>query len=173
MRSNRPSPSEYGQGYAAYISKVPDGDVVSFLDQQLTDSLKVLRSVDEARAHTPDAPYTWTLAQVLGHLIDAERIFAYRALRFARADATPLPSFEENDYAVAAESDRPPFADLVSEFEYVRRSNILMLKNLPPAAWSRSGMASNTSMTVNALAYSIAGHVEHHMAIVRKRLGIA
>ena len=109
------------------------------------------------------------MREVVGHLIDAERIFAYRALRFARDDRTELPGFEQEDYAPAAQSDKRSWEDLLAELELVRRGNILMFRGLPHEAWLRRGVASSNEMSVRALAYCIAGHELHHMKVIREK----
>lgn len=170
MSTERPAPSEFGAAYAGYIAKAPEGEIVTSLERQLDEVVGVLGVVPEARAHVVDPPYGWTLAQVVGHLVDAERVFSYRALRFGRGDATPLPGFAEDDYVAAARSDRVELAGLVDEFAQLRRSNVRLFRHLPPEAWSRGGVASGTYVTVRALAWVLAGHVAHHLAIVRERL---
>jgi hypothetical protein len=132
--------------------------------------LALLRSVPESQGNVRHPPYTWSVKQVVNHLADAERVMAYRALRFARGDTTPLPGFEENDYAQSADSDRRPLSELVSELEAVRRSSLALFRSLPDAAWTRSGVAYNNPVSVRALAYIIVGHCRHHTAILRQRL---
>jgi hypothetical protein len=113
------------------------------MTEQLDEFVPFLRAIPESQGDVCHAPYTWTVKQVVGHLIDAERIFAYRALRFARGDATPLPAFEENDYAKAVPYERLALPDLVSEFEAVRRSTLWLFRNLPEESWTRVGIAND------------------------------
>src|SRR4051794_13654848 len=120
----RPSSTEYARYYDKYIALVPEDNVVAALEAQLTDKLALLHSVPEAQGTVRHAPHTWSIKEVVNHLADTERVMGYRALCFARGDATPLPGFEENDYARTAESDRRPLSDLVSELEAVRRSHL-------------------------------------------------
>jgi hypothetical protein len=167
----RPEPTEYAGYYQRYVDLVPEADVLPALAAQLDEWLAFLRSVPEADAVVCHPPYTWTLKEVVGHVSDGERVFGYRALRFARADTTALPGFDENAFAATAESNRLPLADVVSEFEAVRRSNLWMFRNLPEAAWVRSGVANDNRVSVRALAYILVGHARHHHAILRKRLG--
>ncbi|MDY3556087.1 DinB family protein [Gemmata sp. JC717] len=169
----RPEPTEYAPFYGTYITLVPEGDVLAAMESQLTETLAFWRAIPESQGDVCHAPYTWTVKQVLGHLIDGERIFGYRALRFARGDSTPLPGFEENDYAKAGSYERLTVAALVSEFEAVRRSSLWLFRNLPAEAWARSGKANDSPVTVRALAYIVVGHVRHHGSILRKRLGAA
>jgi hypothetical protein len=167
----RPAATEFSSGNAAYIDLVPEDDVVKLLDQQLAEFLGLLAHVSEADGNVCHAPYTWSVKQVVGHLIDCERVFGYRALRFARGDTTPLPGFDEVPYAQAAESNRCRLRDLVAEFEALRRSHILFWRHLPEAAWTRVGEANGQPVSVRALAYIMAGHARHHLAILHRRLG--
>ena len=113
------------------------------------------------------------MREVVGHMIDAERIFAYRALRFARNDRTQLPGFEENDYVPAANFDQRPWADLIDEFYAVRHSNLAMFRGLAEEAWMRKGIASDNEMSVRAVAYVIAGHERHHMNVLHEKYGVS
>ncbi len=167
----RPASTEYAAFYGKYIDLVPETDIVAVLATQLDEMIPFLRAVPESQGNVLHPPYTWSIKQVVNHLIDCERIFGYRALRFARGDATELPGFDETAYAREADSDRCPLADFVSEFEALRRSHVLMFRNLPAAAWSRSGTANNNPVTVRAAAFILVGHARHHTAILRKRLG--
>jgi hypothetical protein len=166
----RPEATEYNPYYAKYTQLVPEDDLLGAMRSEITRTIAFLRQVPESEAGRLHAPYTWTIRQVVGHLIDCERVFGYRALRFARGDATPLPGFDENPYAVAGEFDRLHLADLADEYEAVRRSHVLLFSHLPEAAWLRRGVANNSEITVRALAWILVGHERHHMAIVRQRL---
>jgi hypothetical protein len=167
---HRPDSTEYAAYYEKYVSLVTETDVVAALAAQLVEVVSFLRTVPEESAAVLHAPYTWTFKQVVGHLTDGERVFGYRALRFARGDATPLPGFDENTYATAAESNRLPLADVIAEFEAVRKSNVWLFRNLPAQAWTRTGEANGNRVSVRALAYILVGHTRHHSAILRKRL---
>ena len=167
---HRPASSEYAPENASYVDLVPEEDIITTLEQQLAEVLALLGPVAEDVGNVRHAPYTWSVKEVVGHLIDCERIFGCRALRFARGDATPLPGFDENVHARAAESDRCRLCDLVAEFEAVRRSHLWLLRHLPEAAWTRSGEANGNPVSVCALAYIMAGHVRHHLAILHRRL---
>ncbi len=169
----RPDPTEYASFYRNYVAQVPEDDVLPVLGSELETALALLRGVPEEEGNTRHAPYTWSVKEVVGHVTDAERVFAYRALRIGRGDTTPLPSFDENTYVRGAEFDRCRLADLVAEFEVVRRASLLLFRHFPEAAWSRRGIASNNEVTVRALAYIIVGHQRHHFGILRKRLGRA
>lgn len=166
----RPAADEYAPFYAGYVAKVPDGDILATLAAQQQETAAFLRTVPENEAGKLHPPYTWTPKQVLAHLIEGERIFGYRALRFARADETPLPGFDENPYAETAEADRLLFTELAAEFTAVRTATVYLFRHLPPTAWYRAGSANGSRVTVRALAWIIAGHERHHMDILRKRL---
>lgn len=166
----RPATDEYASHYSTYVVLVPENDIVTAMRSELAQTLAVLSSTGEADASVCHTPYTWTIKQVVGHLTDSERIFGYRALRFARGDTTSLPSFDENHYAQLAGSDQRPLAALAAEFEAVRRSHLCLFENLPDLAWNRRGLAGNNEISVRALAYAIVGHERHHMSIVRQRL---
>jgi len=169
----RPDSGEYAPYYAKYIALVPEDDILTAMKSDLSDTLSFLRGVPERDACLRHPPYTWSVKEVVGHVTDSERIFGYRALRFARADSTPLPGFDENAYARVAEFDRQSLADLVAEFEAVRRSHLSLFGNLPDVAWTRRGIANGNDVSVRALAYIIVGHQRHHVAILRQRLSAA
>jgi uncharacterized damage-inducible protein DinB len=165
-----PGPGEYAPFFAGYVAKSQDcADPVQKLDEQMSEFLALLEDVAEEKQLHRYAPGKWSVKDVVGHLIDAERIFAYRALRIARGDQTPLPGFDENNYVPAAEADRFDWQTLLEEFIIVRRSTILMLSRLPDEAWTRSGTASNNPTSVRALLYIMIGHVAHHLDILRER----
>jgi DinB family protein len=167
---SRPDTTEYAPPYETYIKLVPEQDILTQLDQQIEGTLALLRDVSEAEAETRHAPYTWSVKEVVGHLIDCERIFGVRALRFARHDSTALPGFDENPYVEHARFDARPLVSLAQEFELVRRSHLLFFRGLDGDAWLRGGVANGHSVTVRALAYIIAGHERHHINILHKRL---
>jgi hypothetical protein len=169
----QPDGSEYADFYRGYVSLVPEDEILPALRAQLVHELAPLQTVPEAEFSSRHAPYTWTIKQVVGHLIDAERIFGCRALRFARGDASPLPGFDENPYVEHGDFDRRSPADLLAEFEIVRHSHLFLFANLTADAWNRRGIASGHEVSVRALAYIMVGHVRHHLAIVRKRLSLA
>ena len=169
----RPAPAEYAPYYETYIRLVPEADVLPVLEAQVEETLALLRNVPEAVANTRHPPYTWSVKEVIGHLTDAERVFGYRALRIARGDPTPLPGFDENAYVRAASFDARPLPALLAEFEAVRRSHLHLFRSLDDAAWRRDGVANDNRVSVRALAWILAGHVRHHLAILRKRLASA
>ena len=165
-----PLSTEFASYFAGYIAAVSDvTDPLIKLENQLGEMTSLLAELDPIRRLYRYAPEKWSVQQLLGHMIDAERIFACRALRIARGDQTPLPGFEENDYVLAAEAESVEWSQLVAEFQTVRRSNIWMLRNLPAAAWTRISLVNGTPTSVRALAYIMAGHVAHHLNILRER----
>ena len=167
--SNYPEKTEYAPYYERYITLVPEGDILKTLAGQLDSSLGLLQNISESKADWRYAPGKWSIKELVGHLIDAERIFAYRALRFARNDQTPLPGFEQDDYIRYAAFDACRLDELARELEFVRGANLLMFRHLDNAAWQRRGVASGGEVSVLALAYIMAGHEKHHMEILRTR----
>jgi uncharacterized damage-inducible protein DinB len=165
----RPAPDEYAQYYHRYVSLVPDGDIVETLASQVKETAAFLRALPEERGWHRYAEGKWSIREVIGHLADGERIFTYRALRFARADATPLPGFDENDYVPNSGADGRPLASLVAEYQAVRAATVALLDGLPSEAWQRSGSANGVSMSVRSLAWITAGHERHHREILRTR----
>jgi hypothetical protein len=168
----RPDASEYAPFYHGYISSVPDGDVLALLRSGGRELIEALERIPESRGGHRYAPDKWTIREVIGHLIDAERIFGYRALRFARADQTPVPGFDENEYVKSAGSDARTIADLARELAVVRESSALMFESLPEDAWLRTGIANGNAISVRAIAYVVAGHPRHHLRILRERYSI-
>ncbi|CAN5211467.1 DinB family protein [soil metagenome] len=168
----RPVPGDYGEFFANYIALVPEEEILAAMAVQLDEMLSLLSSVSEAVSLVRHAPYTWSTREVLGHLIDGERIFTYRALRIGRGDKTPLPSFDENTFAVAGTFDRIPLKDLIHEFDSVRRASLSLFRHFPEEAWTNRGIVSGHEIATRALAYITVGHVRHHGAILKKRLAI-
>ena len=166
----RPELDEYGGPFANYVALVPEERILEVLENQLGELLAVLRPLDEAEALTLHAPYTWTIKEVVGHVTDCERIFAYRALRAARGDATPLAGFDENEYARHAHFSTYQHRELVSELEHVRQASLWLFRHLDDAAWLRRGTAAGVVLSVRAWAYIITGHARHHLTILRRRL---
>jgi hypothetical protein len=169
----RPDTSEYADYYGRYVALATEDEILPVLRAQLVHEFAPLKAVPEAEFSRRHPPYTWSIKQVIGHLVDAERIFGYRALRFARGDTSPLPGFDENPYVEHGEFDRRSPADLLDEFEIVRHSHLFLFASLTADAWNRRGIASGNEVSVRALAYIMVGHVRHHLAIVRKRLSLA
>ena len=165
----RPEPTEYADFYANYVSKVPGSDVLGVLESQRLQMLQMFAGRSERDGSFRYAPGKWTVKEVLGHIADTERIFAYRALRIARGDQTPLPGFEQDDYVRSGAFGDRTLAGLTEEFEAVRTASILLLRSFNEEAWSRRGMASQKEVTVRALGFMIAGHQIHHRMILEER----
>lgn len=165
----KPKPGEFEPYYATYIDAVREGDLLRLLEEQAGEMADLLRAFGEIRGTYRYAPDKWSVKEVLGHITDTERVFAYRALRFARADATPVPGFEQDGYVVAAGFDRRTLADLAEEFAAVRKATIELFAGLDAPALMRAGVASGFPMTVRAAAWIIAGHEQHHARILRER----
>jgi hypothetical protein len=165
----RPQPNEAASYYSTYINRVPNDDIVEVLTAQLDEALEFLSSISEEKSLHRYAPDKWTIRELLGHVNDTERVFMFRALWFARGFQDPLPSFDQEIGFVAAESDKVSWASHVEEFRAIRDSTLAFFRNLPADAWLHSGIASDNSVTVRALAYIVAGHVSHHLGILRER----
>lgn len=166
---NRPDETEYAPYYGKYVSLVAGEDILSTLGTQLRATLALLGGVPESQGGFRYAEGKWSIRELVGHLIDTERIFAYRALRFARGDQTPLPGFEQDDYIRNASFDHCTLAGLAAEFESVRRSTLFLFEHLDGEAWMRRGVASENEVSVRGVAYIIAGHELHHTGILRDR----
>jgi len=164
-----PEEREYNPYYQRYVSLVPQGDIVQTLESQWNQTRALLASIPEERGTYRYEPGKWSIKEVLGHLIDAERIFSYRALRIARGDATPLPGFEQDDYVRTGHFDSLSLSSLIEELSAVRRATVLMLRHLQPEAWTRMGTASTYPVSVRAIAWIIAGHELHHRAVLKER----
>ena len=162
----RPEPGEYAPYYDRYISLVAGSDILGTLDEQRRQTMTLLCGQDESDGDFRYAPGKWTAKEVLGHVCDTERIFAYRALRIARGDQTPMPGFEQDDYVKNGPFGRAPLCDMIEDYIAVRRATLTLLRNLDEDAWGRRGVASTYEVTVRALAYMIAGHELHHRRIL-------
>ncbi|HEV2017599.1 MAG TPA: DinB family protein [Gemmatimonadaceae bacterium] len=165
----KPEKGEFLPYYERYIELVGAGDILGTLPRQMGETQALLRSLPAPVATYKYAAGKWSVNEVIGHLIDSERIFATRALRFARSDATPLPGFEQDDYVSNSNFDSYPLAELASELGSVRESTVFLFKHLQEDAWMRRGIANGAEVSVRALAYIIAGHELHHREILRAR----
>jgi DinB superfamily len=162
----RPESGEFAPYYGKYIALVKGEDILSALDQQRRDTMTLLCGRSEEDGDFRYAPEKWSAKEVLGHICDTERVFAYRALRISRADGTPLEGFEQDDYVRNGPFARAPFAETIEDYIAVRRATITLLRNLDEAAWARRGVANKNEVTVRALGYIIAGHELHHRKIL-------
>lgn len=167
--SFRPQPNEYAPFYDRYISLVPDNDILHALDEQRRQTVLLLSGRSEADGDLRYAPGKWSLKEVLGHLNDTERIMSYRALRFARNDATPIDGYEQDDYVRNSPFARTCLAELIEDYIAVRRATLSLFRNLDEPAWTRKGVANKYEISVRALAYVIAGHELHHRRILEEK----
>ena len=165
----RPDTTEAAPYYFGYIDRVSDGDVVATLESQRRTASDLFGSISEQQSRHRYEPGKWSIRGVVNHITDTERVFLFRAFWFARGFESPLPSFEQDASAAAARADDVAWARHVEEFESARRSTLAFFRNLPPAAWPRRGIASENAFTVNACAWIIAGHADHHLALLRER----
>ncbi|HEX7121909.1 MAG TPA: DinB family protein [Gemmatimonadaceae bacterium] len=168
-RTTRPENGEFASYYARYLERLPDGDIVRFLDEQIVETLSLLASVPEERAGHRYAAGKWSIREVVGHLCDSERVMAYRATRFARADQTELPGFDENSYVANGRFDERTLASLADECEAVRWASVALFDSLNDEELMRRGVANGHPVTVRALAWIIAGHERHHVELLRTR----
>ncbi len=169
----RPAADEYSPFYETYISKVPtDGDPALELTAQLESVPALLAGVPESRAGYRYAPEKWSIKEVIGHLSDSERVFSYRMLRIARADTTPLPGFDENEFMKTAGFDGRTLREVLAEFTAVRASTLALVRSMEPEAWARRGTSNGKTISARALLYIIPGHVTHHMGTLRTRYGV-
>jgi hypothetical protein len=164
----RPGADEHAAYFGRYVERVPDGDLVAMLREQVVETAAMLRRARD-RADFAYAPGKWSIKQVVGHLSDVERVMAYRALWIARNDMTPLPGFDENAWVDQAKFERRTLDDLVDEFEVVRASTVQLGAHLDAEQFARRGTSNGNPMSVRALFYIIAGHERHHVALRRAR----
>jgi hypothetical protein len=165
----RPNETEAASYYFTYINQVSGDDPVVSIERQLDEVAAILGGITEEKSLYRYAPEKWSIRQVLNHVTDTERAFAFRALWFARGFDSPLPGYDQNIAAAGAEADRISWADHVEEFRGVRLSTISFFKNMPAEAWRRTGIASDNPFSVRALAFIIPGHVIHHVSVLRER----
>jgi uncharacterized damage-inducible protein DinB len=167
--TGRPLPHEVAAYYFSYIDQVPGDDPLHAIETQLDEYQTVLSAITEEKSLYRYAPGKWSIRQVLNHLSDTERVFAFRALWFARGFDSPLPSYEQEIAAAGARADTVCWAAHVEEFKRIRLATLSLFRNLPDEAWMRSGIASGNPFTVRALAFLTAGHVTHHFRILREK----
>lgn len=165
----RPEPGEYASYYERYISLVTGSDILTTLESQRRQMLLLLCGRDEADGDFRYAADKWSAKEVLGHVCDAERVFAYRALRIARADRTPIEGFEQDGYVANGSFGNRPLAELIEDYIAVRRATLTLFRNLDELAWLRRGIANKNEVSVRAIAYTIAGHELHHRRILEEK----
>jgi uncharacterized damage-inducible protein DinB len=165
----RPQPTEAAEYYSRYIDLITSDDIVPVFENQMGEMLQFLSGISEEQSLHSYAPGKWTIREVLNHVNDGERVFAARAFWFARGFTDALPSFEQDIAVQAAQANNTSWADLVEEFKIVRLGTISFFKSMPEEAWDRTGIASDNPVSVRALAYIIAGHVAHHIGVLREK----
>lgn len=165
----RPSTQDYKEFYHTYVSLVPENDILEAFSSQTAVTLQFLDAIPEDKLDYAYATGKWTVRQVLQHLTDAERIFAYRALSIARKDPNPLPGFDENEYAEVARVEHRDWMDMIEEFQMVRLASEHLFRSLNEDELQRKGMASNAPITVLSIGYIIVGHAMHHQRVMKER----
>jgi DinB superfamily len=166
---SRPEKNEYAEFYANYVASVEETDIVAALQNQITELQNLFAEISEEQGTFAYAEGKWTIQEVLGHLIDGERVFSYRALRISRRDQTPLAGFEENSYVANSNFRNRKIAGMLEELMLLRQSNVIFFNNLTETAWLQTGTASNAEISVRALAYIMVGHIRHHLNILETR----
>jgi hypothetical protein len=166
---NRPLETEYAAYYQGYVDQVTEGDIMQVLRSELDDLDVLLGRVPAEKETYAYAEGKWTIREIVGHLIDGERVFGYRALCIARGEKQNLPGFDQNDYMLTAPYNAIELEDLLSEMRLVRLSNIAMFRSLDEEGWNRAGMANGNEVTVRAIAFIMGGHVRHHMNVLKER----
>ncbi len=168
----KPQPGDYALHYDMYISLIKNDDVFAALENRTQSLVKLLNSIGEQKGNYAYAEGKWTIKQVIGHVIDTERIMAFRALSFARGEKQPIPGFEQDDYVDEANFNERTLKDLLSEFEAVRESSIILFKSFTEEMFNRRGIAGGNEITVLALLFIIAGHEKHHLNVLREKYGV-
>ncbi|NNF00077.1 MAG: DinB family protein [Pyrinomonadaceae bacterium] len=169
QRIKSPEPSEFASYYSIYTDLVEGDDVLAALNAQIPVTRELLVGIPEENGSFRYEDGKWSIKELVGHLIDTERIMAYRALRFARGDKTDIEGFDQDPYVENGNFNACSITDLAAHFELLRRANLHMFQGLSEKAWSRSGIASGNPVSVRALAYIIAGHEIHHLNILKER----
>ena len=168
-----PTPHEYHQFYGKYISLVDPDRLPSELASQPIELKQLLSTLSDSEVDCLHEPYTWTLKQVIGHLIDCERIFSHRLNRIAVGDQTPIPGIDQNKYVSAIDYSPIPMANLLDEFEHLRIANCLLCDRLPTTSMANMGIASDTPVSARANLFILAGHVRYHLEIIERRIGLS
>lgn len=164
-----PERGEFSEYYQGYINQAGTGDILQLMKHQSEDFPQFLRGISEERSLFRYAPEKWSLCQVLSHINDAERVFSYRALWFARGFDSPLPSYDQDVAVTNADADARPWASHIDEFQAIRAATLALFQSMPTGAWMHRGIASGNPFTVRALAYIIVGHLNHHLRVVKEK----
>ncbi|MEW6509861.1 MAG: DinB family protein [Bacteroidota bacterium] len=165
----RPASDEYAPDFSRYVARVPETDILSTLAKEKEEFLALLSGIPANLVGYRYAEGKWSVRQVIGHVIDSERVFGYRALSIARSEQSPLPGFDEAQYADASSAEEAPLEELQREFASLRESHELMFRHLSRGSWLRKGTANGFPVTARALAYIIVGHARHHTAVLNER----
>ena len=168
----RPADTEYAPFYKDYVGLVPEVDVLAVLASQRDEVLRLAAGVPKDREAYRYAEGKWTIRGIFGHLGDGERVFGYRAFCIARGDQAAFPGFDQEEYMAVEDYAAVPLAELTAEFAHLRDANLAVLRRLPAGRWSQVGTASGNKVTVRALAYVMAGHVRHHLGVLKNRYGL-
>jgi hypothetical protein len=168
-RISKPEPGEHDAYFSTYIDRLEGENLMGELELQVGELTELCEDLSEAEGEYRYDSGKWSLKEVLGHLIDTERVFAFRALWFARGETAALPGFDQDEFVRQAEFDRRSLASLLVEFGDVRRSNVDLLSNFRDKDWQRSGISDDAELSVRAIGYILAGHVIHHLEILRER----
>lgn len=167
-----PAANEHPPFMGNYIRLVREPNVLDAMEQQAVRFREFVESIPANQLHVLHAPYTWTIAEVLGHCNDTERVFSYRAMRIAAGDKTPLPGFDENLMVAAFDYGVCDLTDLIDEWAHLRRSNIHLFSRFAPKQWKEIGIANDAACSARALAYAIVGHLRHHAVVLQTRIGV-
>ena len=167
--AGRPQTNEHAPYFSRYIDLVPEEDIAGAIEVQGRETAALLAKVSEEKAAFRYAPDKWSIKQVVGHVTDAERVFAYRLMSIARGESKSLPGFDENDYVRNANFDELSFAELVEGLAATRRATLALIRGLSDEAWTRAGTANEKPTTVRAVAYTLLGHERHHLRVLRER----
>lgn len=169
---NKPNKSEYNSYYEPYISALPEKNINQILEEQINEIQNLFGVLNESKGNFAYAEGKWTVKEVLGHITDTERIFAYRILSFARGEKQKIPGFDQNEYVLNGNFNKRTIKDLSEEFIYLRKSNIILINSFNEETLKKIGNANGKEVTVNALQFILAGHVHHHIKVLREKYGV-
>ncbi|HKJ81089.1 MAG TPA: DinB family protein [Ignavibacteriaceae bacterium] len=165
----RPSKNDYAEYYHKYIQELKNDNILGILEEQLNSNLELFNSISEEKANYRYAEGKWSIKELLGHMLDTERIFAYRALCIARGEKQQLPGMDQDDYVKEVDFDKRQFTDMVKEYELVRKSNLQLFRSFSEQELNRRGSANNNEVTVLAIMFIIAGHELHHIKVLKEK----
>ena len=165
----RPQQGDYAQYYEQYISEIEDNDIHKILESQLSETIVLLKSIPEEKGNYRYTEGKWSVKEVIGHITDTERVYAYRAMCFARGETKVLPGFEQDDYAAAGKFSERALSDLINEFRLLRESNLILFKSFKEDALNREGHVDENRITVRAILFIIAGHTLHHIKFIKEK----